>query len=140
MDDPPASDIMEVKKTPAQETTDLARERNVLAAARTLLAWIRTSLALIGFGFSLFKFLYYVRGLSGTTDLHISGTRNFGLTLIGLGTVLLVAAAWEYWRLIQRLSAGQDKARERLPILAAAAVAIIGVIAFLGVILNTGHF
>ena len=37
----------------ANESTQLARERNSAAADRTLMAWIRTSLSLIGFGFGI---------------------------------------------------------------------------------------
>jgi putative membrane protein len=39
----------------------LAIERTRMAADRTLMGWIRTALSMIGFGFTIFKFLEYMK-------------------------------------------------------------------------------
>src|SRR5260370_6893956 len=73
--------------------------RNRLAADRTLMAWIRTALSMITFGFTIYKFLEYVREREGT-GIRVEGPRNLGLSLILLGTGGLVAASIQPWKLL----------------------------------------
>jgi putative membrane protein len=64
--------------------------RVYFAAERTMLAWIRTGLATIGLGFVVARFGLFLRMLR-TGDQDASA--NVGSTLIGVGLVLLGAAA-----------------------------------------------
>src|SRR5215472_15116538 len=78
----------------AEERTDLAMTRTIIAAERTLMAWIRTSISMIGFGFSIYKFFQYLpEDLAKGNIAHPNAPRNLGLSLIGLGTLALAAAA-----------------------------------------------
>ena len=77
-------------------STQLAIERTRLAADRTQMAWIRTAFSMISFGFSVFKFFEYLRlaGMLPAGAGHLP--RNFGLLLIVIGTLALVAATWQH--------------------------------------------
>src|SRR3974390_2999882 len=72
----------------AARRTGMAFQRTRLAEDRTLMAVIRTSLSLIGFGFTIFQFFQKLREQDVVTK--ISAPRHFGLTLVGLGVLMLL--------------------------------------------------
>jgi putative membrane protein len=63
------------------------------------MAWIRTAISLISFGFTIHKFLEYVKEREGE-GLRAQGPRNLGMSLILLGTGGLLAASLQHWRSI----------------------------------------
>jgi len=113
--------------------------RNRLAADRTLMAWIRTALSMITFGFTIYKFLEYVREREGT-GIRVEGPRNLGLSLILLGTGGLVAASIQHWKLLRVLDADKTKHMWSLTLTIASIIALIGLFAFLSVLLRAGPF
>ena len=125
----------------AEERTDLALDRTVLAAERTLMAWIRTSLSMIGFGFTIFKFFQYLPEEIATGNIQRpQAPRNLGLTLIALGTVTLVVAAWQHRNFLGKANSSQMQPSLSLSFVVAIAVILIGAIAFYGVLLRHGPF
>jgi putative membrane protein len=81
---PPTSASTEL----AMRRTGMAFQRTRMAADRTLMGVIRTSLALIGFGFTIFQFFKKLQDsgvLKGSAP-----ARNFGISLVLLGTVMLI--------------------------------------------------
>jgi putative membrane protein len=88
----------------AEGRTDLAVERTVMGAERTLMAWIRTGLAMLSFGFTIHKFLLYVRESLSSSVLHPQGPRRFGIALIGLGTTSMIVGVVDYYRRVKRLN------------------------------------
>jgi len=128
----------------ANQRTDLARLRTCMAADRTLMAWIRTALSMISFGFTIYKFLQdvnaYVRA-NGGAGFREQGPRNLGLALIVLGTGGLLLASIQHWRLLKELNA--EKTRKyvwSLSLSIASFISLIGVLAFLSVLLRRGPF
>src|SRR5271156_4673324 len=90
----------------AEQRTDLGLQRTVMAAERTLMAWIRTSISMIGFGFSIYKFFQYLpEEIAAGNIKRPQAPRNLGLTLIALGTLALMAAAWQHWNFLKTLRA-----------------------------------
>jgi putative membrane protein len=59
-----------------------------MSAERTLMSVIRTSLSLIGFGFTIYQVFEKLRDAGTIT--HARAPLNFGLTLVALGTLMLV--------------------------------------------------
>ncbi|HTS09353.1 MAG TPA: DUF202 domain-containing protein, partial [Candidatus Eisenbacteria bacterium] len=51
----------------------LAEERTLMGAERTLMAWIRTGLSMLSFGFTIYKFLLYVRESLSANVLRAEG-------------------------------------------------------------------
>jgi len=85
----PSPDIkFDVNTELAARRTGMAFQRTRLAEDRTLMAVIRTSLALIGFGFTIFQFFQRLREQDVIT--RAAAPRNFGLTLVVIGIVMLV--------------------------------------------------
>ena len=68
--------------------TGMSFQRTRMSAERTLMSVIRTSLSLIGFGFTIFQFFEKLRDAG--TLAHAAAPRNFGVTLVLLGIVMLV--------------------------------------------------
>jgi putative membrane protein len=123
----------------AEERTDLALQRTIMAADRTLMAWVRTAISMIGFGFTIYKFLQYLGQENPARTLPIQGPRNLGLTFIGLGIAALVVAVAQNWHARGELAAGKRRPFS-LSLAVAAIVALIGVLAFMNVLLKIGPF
>jgi putative membrane protein len=128
----------------ANQRTDLALLRTCMAADRTLMAWVRTALSMISFGFTIYKFLQdvnrYVRENGGTV-IREQGPRNLGLSLIVLGTGGLLLASIQHWSLLKELNAGKPrKFVWSLSLTIACIISLIGLMAFLSVLLSRGPF
>ncbi len=93
----------------ASNRTAMAFERTGLASDRTLMSVMRTSISLIGFGFTIYQFFAKVTKVPGV-DLPEHAPRNFGLTLIVLGVLILT------WGIVNHyfFSRGMHKRRLRL--------------------------
>ena len=125
----------------AEERTDLALHRTIIAAERTLMAWIRTSLSMIGFGFSIYKFFQYLpEDLAAGNIKRPQAPRNLGLSLIALGTLALVAAAWQHRSFLNEMGARKKRHVWSISFMVAIFVILIGIVAFYGVLLRRGPF
>ena len=125
----------------AEQRTELAFERTRIAADRTLMAWIRTSLSMITFGFTIYKFLQAFREAEHFTGGRPNSPRNLGLALISVGTAALVMATIQHYQSLKRLQAeGAPQSLWSLTIIVAMFVALIGILAFVGIWLHTGPF
>src|SRR6187455_2564045 len=69
--------------------TGMSFQRTRMSADRTLMSVIRTSLSLISFGFTIAKAFQHLReaGVVSTDK----PARNFGVALVALGIVMLIA-------------------------------------------------
>jgi len=118
-------------------STELAVDRTNLAHERTQLAWVRTAVSLISFGFTIYKFFQYMQEQGGNQPVkRLLGPREFALLMIGIGLVSLLLATLQQWRF-------RKKMRERYQIIApslatalAAVMAVLGLLAFIAVILR----
>lgn len=68
--------------------TGMSISRTRMSADRTLMSVMRTSLSLIGFGFTLHE--VFKKAVDAGAIASAQSPRNFGLTLIALGILLLV--------------------------------------------------
>jgi putative membrane protein len=111
---PPGTDPLDlISGSPSVELssnrTVLSFERTRMSADRTLMSVIRTSLSLISFGFTISQFLAKMAPrFHGAIGEHQA--RNFGLALVALGLMVLVAGLFSHMGLITSL---RDR-RERL--------------------------
>jgi len=69
--------------------TGMSFQRTRMSADRTLMSVIRTSLSLISFGFTIAKAFEHLR--EAGTVASDKPARNFGVALVALGIVMLVA-------------------------------------------------
>jgi len=125
----------------AEERTDLAMQRTIIAAERTLMAWIRTAISMIGFGFSIYKFFQYLpEEIAAGNIKRPQAPRNLGLTLIGLGTLALIAAAWQHRHFLNEIGATRNRHVWSISFVVAIMVVLIGSLTFYGVLLRHGPF
>ncbi len=125
----------------AEERTDLALHRTIVASERTLMAWVRTALSMIGFGFTIYKFFQYLpQDIAAGNVRRPQAPRNMGMTLIALGTLALVAAAWQHRSFLNEVGASQKRHIWSISFVVAIFVVLIGAIAFYGVLLRSGPF
>ncbi|ACB53194.1 hypothetical protein cce_3846 [Crocosphaera subtropica ATCC 51142] len=118
--------------------TELAKERNRAAQERTLMAWIRTSLTLISFGFGIERIVSILNQSVGEIANPIRLSRILGVSFIALGTFSLLAAAVDYRRQLQRIQRNDllYQSRKSPTLIVAYILALLGIIAFLGIIIG----
>ena len=121
----------------AQTRTDLAADRTLMAADRTLMAWIRTALSMISFGFTIYKFLSYVKESSAIHAHRPEGPRYLGILLTGLGTVSLAAGILQYMQMMRQVGA---VLRYRVAFYVAWVVVALGLAILLGMATRLGPF
>jgi putative membrane protein len=59
-----------------------------------MMAWVRTATSLITFGFTVYKF-FQLQRYGDFERRHRVGPREFGLTLVSIGLISLILAAWD---------------------------------------------
>ncbi len=124
----------------AVDRTTWAGQRTLLAEERTLMAWIRTSLSMISFGFTIFKFFEYLIEAERITSFRVSGPRNVGLGFLLVGTMALIFATVQYWKVVAELHESPLRSRWSLALLVAGLVSIIGLLAIANLLLKVGPF
>jgi uncharacterized membrane protein YidH (DUF202 family) len=118
------------------DQVQLALERTYLAYERTLMAWVRTATGLITFGFTLYKFFFYLREQEPEKHAEqLIGPRTYGLVMMGLGVLTLAAAAWQHRQQMKRLRT-QYAAPFSLSLVLAAFIAVLGILGFLAAALR----
>ena len=117
--------------------TELAKERNRAAEERTLMAWIRTCLSLISFGVGIDRIVAVLQQNLGDRVNPLRLSRILGLAFVALGTFALLAAAVDHRHQLRRIQ--QDQliyvSRNSPSLIVAIVLAVLGIIAFLGVLL-----
>lgn len=83
-----ASDSDNISVELSSRRTGMSFQRTRMSADRTLMSVIRTSLSLISFGFTIFQVFEKLRDQAVIT--HAGAARNFGVTLVALGIVMLI--------------------------------------------------
>jgi len=101
-----------------------------LANERTFLAWIRTSISIISLGFVVAKFGVWLRELAARLapqiPIHSTGmSMPIGVTMMALGGILAVLAAWHYHKVNQAIQRGELKANRALVLIVTIAVALL---------------
>jgi len=133
----------------AARRTGLAFQRTRLAADRNMMAVTRTSLSLISFGFTIYK---VIEGIQGTGQLRDHAARNFGVTLILIGIVTLIAGIVYQLRYMAQLRGqraaleleGSIHAESPFPfsfnLVLAVLLLLVGIFAVLSILFRLGPF
>ena len=98
--------------------------RFLLANERTLLAWIRTALALLAAAGGVYEF----------TD--VSGRRPLAIALAAIGIAAAGAGAARYAKTARAIRSGEDLPTARGPELFAVAVAVLGIILVIALLVS----
>lgn len=122
----------ETKPAAGPDQAKLAVERTLLAHERTLMAWVRTATSLITFGFTLYKFFFYLQEQEPAKYAEqLIGPRTYGLIMMGVGVFTLAVAAWQHRRQMMRLRAQNAEAPFSLSLVLAGLIAILGILGFI---------
>jgi uncharacterized membrane protein YidH (DUF202 family) len=96
---------------------------------------------MIGFGFSIYKFFQYLpEEIAKGNIARPQAPRNLGMTLIALGTLGLMAAAWDHRTFLNRIGAAEGRHIWSISFVVALFVILIGLVTFYGVLLRHGPF
>lgn len=131
--------------------TGMSFQRTRLSADRTLMSVLRTSLSLISFGFTIFQFLGKLKQ-AGQLAGDGTGVREFGLTLVVLGVLMLIVGIF-YHLLFMRglrdlrtsmmsegLIHGQSGFPPSLTLMTAVLLLAFGLVAIAGMAFGIGPF
>jgi putative membrane protein len=116
-------------------STKLAFDRTRLAYDRTMMAWVRTATSLISFGFTIYKF-FQIEINKGEPNNRIIGPREFALIMIGIGLFSLFAATIQHRSDRNALRGMDPEVPRSMAAVLAALVAVLGILAFLSVMLQ----
>ena len=124
--------------------------RTRMSLERTLMSWMRTGIALIGFGFTIFQFFQRLR--EQDVIKKAASARNFGLTLVALGVVMLILGIVYHVMFMLGLRRVRDNMRAEslvhgesgfptsLVLIVAIILLLIGVAAALSMVARVGPF
>ena len=106
------------------------RATEYLANERTFLAWIRTSIAVISLGFVVAKFSVWLNELAAKLQpgvkVHHSGTSMLiGVSIMALGGLLALLAAWRYDVVNRAIESGVVRPDRRLMFVVTAMVTMM---------------
>ena len=111
-----------------------------MAADRTLMAWMRTSLSMLSFGFTIYKFLLYVRESLTNNLMKAQGPRRFGIVLIALGTACMVIGLIDYYGMYCKYGKGSGRSPLNFSFFAGLLTALLGLYLLVGILLNREAF
>jgi putative membrane protein len=153
------SDIPHVsRKSPADDVsvelssrrTGMSFQRTRMSADRTLMSVIRTSLSLISFGFTIFQVFEKMKDQSVIT--HAGSARNFGVTLVLLGILMLIGGIVYHIQFMLHLREertammadglvhGESKFPLSLTLVTACILLLIGIFAIISMVFQVGPF
>lgn len=144
------TDLSEDRTEMSMRRTGMSFQRTRMSADRTLMSVIRTSLSLIGFGFTIFQFFEKLKDAGTMT--HAAAPRNFGVTLVALGIVMLVVGILYHAQFMVGLrdersamtTAGLIHGESQFPpsftLITAIILLIVGVFAILSMVFQIGPF
>lgn len=105
------------------------RASEYLANERTFLAWIRTSIAIISLGFVVAKFSLWLHQLGTQLQPQLPASTGasmpIGITMMALGGMLAILAAWRYHTVNRAIENGVVRADRGLVVLITAVVAFL---------------
>jgi putative membrane protein len=126
---------------PPIDSNQLALDRTRLAFERTTMAWVRTATSLITFGFSVYKFFHLSTAQAAAAREaadRVIGPREFALMMIGIGILSLLIATAQHVQSMRemRRQAPAMNIPHSLAVLVGALMSVLGVLAFVAVILR----
>lgn len=144
------TDLSSDRTEMSMRRTGLSFQRTRLSADRTLMSVIRTSLSLISFGFTIYQVFQKLK--EAGTLVHAAAPRNFGVTLVLLGIVMLIVGIVYHVQFMVGLRQERRAMREaglvhgdsRYPVsftlVTAVILLLIGLVAIASMIFNVGPF
>lgn len=130
--------------------TGMSFQRTRMSADRTLMSVIRTSLSLISFGFTIFQVFEKLRDQNVLT--HAASARNFGVTLVALGILMLIVGIIYHLQFMVGLREerkamtaaglihGESKFPPSLTLVTAVILLMIGIFAIVSMVFRVGPF
>lgn len=130
--------------------TGMSFQRTRMSADRTLMSVIRTSLSLISFGFTIFQVFEKLRDQNVLS--HAASARNFGVTLVALGILMLVGGIIYHLQFMLHLRTeraammasglvhGESSFPPSLTLVTAAILLMIGIFAIISMVFQIGPF
>ncbi|HWM82361.1 MAG TPA: DUF202 domain-containing protein [Pseudolabrys sp.] len=144
------TDLSTERTEMSMRRTGMSFQRTRMSAERTLMSVIRTSLSLISFGFTIFQVFEKAKDEGLVT--HAAAPRNFGVTLVLLGIIMLLVGIAYHLQFMFGLrherdamhAAGLIHAQSKFPpsmtLVTALILLAIGIFAIMSMVFQAGPF
>jgi len=142
------TDLSTERTEMSMRRTGMSFQRTRMSADRTLMSVIRTSLSLISFGFTIFQVFEKLHTAHVVTGDHAA--RNFGITLVLLGVVMLVIGIIYHSRFMiglrrirsemtaEGLIHGESEYPPSMTLITAVILLMVGVVAIVSMVFQIG--
>ena len=142
--------VVDASTEMSRRRTGMSFQRTRMSADRTLMSVIRTSLSLISFGFTIFQVFEKLKDAGTLT--HAAAPRNFGITLVALGILMLIGGIIYHVQFMVGLreerkamtAAGLVHGESHFPVsltlMTALILLVIGVVAIVSMVFQIGPF
>ena len=121
------------------------RSNEHLANERTFLAWLRTCIALMGLGFVVARFSLFLREFGIITKNQIiqsnlpdHSSTMLGMSMIGLGILLIIYALMNYLKAKKAIEAGIYLPKPSIVYLSTISIVIFGIITIVYLVMISG--
>lgn len=121
------------------------RSNEHLANERTFLAWLRTCIALMGLGFVVARFSLFLREFGIITKNQIiqsnlpdPSSTMLGMSMIGLGILLIIYALMNYLKAKKAIEAGIYLPKPSIVYLSTISIVIFGIITIVYLVMISG--
>lgn len=144
------TDLSDHRTELSKRRTGMSIQRTRLSADRTLMSEIRTSLSMIGFGFTLYQAFAKLAKVGTFNDAN--APRNFGLTLIVLGMLILIGGIWRHVQFANDLRArrklliaeglihGDSNYPVSIPLIVAVGLLLVGLFSVISILTGVSLF
>jgi len=104
------------------------------------MAWVRTGLSMLSFGFTIYKFLLYVKEILSGQVIKAQGPRRFAIVLITLGLMSMMFGLIDHYKVFKEYGRSSGRRRWNSAFFAGTITALLGIVLLVTILIHRELF